>query len=156
VLKGANMTVGRICRREVDLVGQDELVRVAAQRMASRNVGTLLVVDDRRRVLGLVTDRDLALRVVAQGRDPHLTRIVDVMTPHPDTVSEETSVEDALAVMRSRGVRRLPVIGSGGSLAGVVSVDDILVLLAEEFGELSRLIEHSSPQILSHCQPWSD
>lgn len=150
------MTVGRICRREVDLVEPDELVRVAAQRMASRNVGSLLVVDGRRRVLGLVTDRDLALRVVAQGRDPHLTRVGDVMTPHPDSVSEETSIEDALSVMRARGVRRLPVIGPGGSLAGVVSVDDILVLLAQEFGELSRLIEHSSPQVLAHCQPWSD
>ncbi|HZL99696.1 MAG TPA: CBS domain-containing protein [Planctomycetota bacterium] len=150
------MTVGRICRRDVDLIEQDALARVAAQRMAARNVGSLLVVDGRRRVLGLVTDRDLALRVVAQGRDPHLTRIADVMTPHPDTVGEETSVEDALAVMRARGVRRLPVVGPGGALAGVVSVDDILVLLAQEFGELSRLIEHSSPRLMAHCQPWSD
>jgi CBS domain-containing protein len=150
------MTVGRICRREVDLIDQDSVARVAAQRMASRNVGSLLVVDGRKRVLGVVTDRDLALRVVGQGRDPHLTRVGDVMTPHPDTVSEETSVEDALAVMRSRGVRRLPVIGPGGALAGVVSVDDVLVLLAGEFGEVSRLIEHSSPQLMAHCQPWSD
>jgi CBS domain-containing protein len=150
------MTVGRICRRDVDLIEQDAMVRVASQRMRARNVGTLLVVDARRHVLGLVTDRDLAMRVVGEGRDPHLTRITDVMTPHPDTVSEETSVEDALAVMRARGVRRLPVLGPGGVLAGVVSVDDILVLLAQEFGELSRLIEHSSPQLLAHCQPWSD
>lgn len=150
------MTVGRICRRDVDLIEQDAMVRVAAQRMRARNVGTLLVVDAQRRVLGLVTDRDLAMRVVGEGLDPHLTRIADVMTPHPDTVSEETSVEDALAVMRGRGVRRLPVLGPGGVLAGVVSVDDILVLLAQEFGELSRLIEHSSPQLMAHCQPWSD
>jgi CBS domain-containing protein len=150
------MTVGRICRRDVDLIEQDATARVAAQRMSSRNVGSLLVVDARRRVLGLITDRDLAVRVVGAGCDPHLTRIADVMTPHPDTVSEETSVEDALAVMRARGVRRLPVLGPGGALAGVVSVDDILVLLAQEFGELSRLIEHSSPQLMAHCQPWSD
>ena len=150
------MTVGIICRRAVDMVEPGALVRVAAQRMAARNVGSLLVVDGSRHVLGVVTDRDLALRVVAQGRDPHLTRIVDVMTPHPDTVSEETSVEDALTVMRSRGVRRLPVVGHAGELAGVVSVDDILVLLSQEFGELSRLIEHSSPRALAHSQPWSD
>ena len=150
------MTVGRICRRDVDLVDAAATARVAAQRMAARNVGSLLVVDGRRRVLGVVTDRDLALRVVAPGCDPHLTRVSDVMTPHPDTVSEETSIEDALAVMRARGVRRLPVLGAGGALAGVVSVDDILVLLAQEFGELSRLIEHSSPLQMAHCQPWSD
>jgi CBS domain-containing protein len=150
------MSIGRICRREVDLIEPQATARTAAQRMAARNVGSLLVVDERRHVLGVVTDRDLAVRVVGQGRDPHVTRIVDVMTPQPDTVSEETSVEDALAVMRTRGVRRLPVIGTSGALAGVVSVDDILVLLAEEFGELSRLIEHSSPQLMAHCQPWSD
>ena len=150
------MSVGSICRREVDLIDQDTIVRVAAQRMASRNVGSLLVVDGRKRVLGVLTDRDLALRVVGQGRDPHLTRVGDVMTPHPDTVSEEMSVEDALAVMRGRGVRRLPVLGPGGTLAGVVSVDDILVQLSQEFGDLSRLLEHSSPQLMAHCQPWSD
>ncbi|HVQ26096.1 MAG TPA: CBS domain-containing protein [Planctomycetota bacterium] len=150
------MTVGRICRRDVDLVDPDTTARVAAQRMAARNVGSLLVADGRRHVLGVVTDRDLALRVVGRGLDPHLTCVGEVMTPHPDTVSEETSVEDALAVMRSRGVRRLPVLGPGGELAGVVSVDDVLVLLAEEFGDLSRLIEHSSPRLMAHCQPWSD
>jgi len=150
------MSVGRICRRDVDLIEADAMARVAAHRMAARNVGSLIVVDEQRHVIGLVTDRDLALRVVGQGRDPHMTRIADVMTPHPDTVGEETSVEDALAVMRTRGVRRLPVVGQSGSLAGVVSVDDILVDLAQEFGELSRLIEHSSPQVMAHCQPWSD
>ena len=150
------MTVGRICRRDVDLVDPDATARMAAQRMASRNVGSLLVVDGGRHVLGVITDRDLALRLVAQGLDPHLTRVSELMTPHPDTVGEQTSVEDALAVMRSRGVRRLPVLGAGGTLAGVVSVDDVLVLLADEFGELSRLIEHSSPRLMAHCQPWSD
>lgn len=150
------MSIGRICRREVDLIEPEAVARAAANRMAARNVGSLLVVDGRRHVLGVVTDRDLALRVVGQGRDPGLTRVVDVMTPHPDAVSEDTAVEDALAVMRARGVRRLPVLGPGGALVGVVSVDDVLVLLAQEFGELSRLIEHSSPQALAHCQPWSD
>lgn len=150
------MTVGRICRRDVDLVDPDATARAAAQRMASRNVGSLLVVDASRHVLGVVTDRDLALRVVAQGRDPHLTPVAEVMTPHPDTVGEQIAVEDALAVMRSRGVRRLPVVHPDGTLAGVVSVDDVLVLLADELGDLSRLIEHSSPRLMAHCQPWSD
>lgn len=150
------MSIGRICRREVDLIEPEAVARAAANRMAARNVGSLLVVDGRRHVLGVVTDRDLALRVVGQGRDPGRTRVVDVMTPHPDTVSEDTAVEDALAVMRARGVRRLPVLGPGGALVGVVSVDDVLVLLAQEFGELSRLIDHSSPRLMAHCQPWSD
>ena len=150
------MTIGQICRRQVEFIGPEAPVRTAAQRMATHNVGMLLVVDGCRHALGLVTARDLALRVVGAGCHPDLTCVRDVMTPHPETIGEDASVEDALAVMRSRGVRRLPVVGAGDDLVGVVSLDDVLVLLAHEFGSLSGLVEHSSPRMLAYCQPWSD
>ena len=150
------MTAGRICRRDVDSIEGDTLVRAAAQRMSARNVGTLLVLDSRKRILGLVTDRDLALRVVGEGRDPQLTRVRDVMSPDPATVSTEASVNDALRLMRSRSIRRLPVIGEDGAVVGVVSMDDIVLALAGEFSDLKRIIECSSPQLLAHSQAWSE
>jgi len=143
------MTVGRICSREVDLIERDALVAVAAQRMTARNVGTLLVVDGQGHVAGLVTDRDLALRVLGERRDPLLTCVEDVMTLQPSTIREDCSVEDALAAMRVRGVRRLPVVDAAGVLTGVVSVDDVLRLLAKEFGEMGDLVEGSSPRLLA-------
>ncbi len=143
------MTIGRICQRDVDLVDSGEPIKAAAQRMAARNVGSLLVLDDRRRPIGLVTDRDIALRVVAAGADPCCTRVRDVMTVRPESVGEDIPIEEALAVMRSLGVRRLPVVDCGGALAGVVSVDDILALLATEFGDVSRILERSSPRALA-------
>jgi CBS domain-containing protein len=143
------MTVGRICQREVDLADAGEPVRAAAQRMRARNVGSLVILDTERRPIGIVTDRDLALAVVAEGRDADEVRVGDVMSPAPRTVSEDTPIEDTLAVMRARHVRRLPVVDARGRLVGMVSVDDVLSLLAEEFAQLGGLIEGSSPHALA-------
>ena len=72
------MSVGRICTRTVDLADLDETAQVAASRMNTRNVGTLLVLDDQKRPVGIVTDRDLAIRVVAKGLDPNSTTLESV------------------------------------------------------------------------------
>jgi signal-transduction protein with cAMP-binding, CBS, and nucleotidyltransferase domain len=143
------MSVGRICVRSVDVAKTNESVSVAAWRMHARNVGTLIVVDDDQRPLGLVTDRDLVMRVLAETRDPNQTTIGSVMTRFPQTVREETSIEDAMAVMRDGPYRRVPVVSRDGRLVGILSLDDILDLLAEEFGEIGRLLRKESPQSLA-------
>jgi CBS domain-containing protein len=143
------MTVAKICQREVDTAAPDESAQVAAQRMNSRSVGTLLVLDERKRPVGILTDRDLAIGVVGKGTDPAAALVREVMTPDPRTVAEETPIEDALALMRSRGVRRLPVVSRDGTLVGLVSLDDILGLLAEELRHVGQLIERSSPRALA-------
>jgi CBS domain-containing protein len=117
--------------------------------MATRAVGMLLVLDQGRRPVGVVTDRDLALRVIGDGRDPGSVTVGDVMTRSPKTVSEIAAVEDALALMRTHAVRRLPVVSPQGDLVGVVSLDDILALLADELWQMRRVIKKSSPQALS-------
>lgn len=139
------MTVGRICKREVDLADELESVQVAAQRMNARNVGTLVVVDARNRPVGILTDRDLALRVLGEKRDPLTTEVRDVMTRGLRAVAEDTPIEDALAAMRARGVRRLVVVNEERELVGLVSLDDFLALLAEEFGVLGGLVAAASP-----------
>jgi CBS domain-containing protein len=143
------MTVGRICQREVDLAEAGESVRLAAQRMAARDVGCLIVLDGEGRPTGCVTDRDLSLKVLALGRDPERTTVGEVMTPQPHSASEELAIESALALMQAQGVRRLPVVSMGGQLVGVVGLDDVLDLLAAEFGELRRLLRKRSPQSLA-------
>lgn len=139
------MTIGKICQREVHLADIGESALAAAQRMREHNVGTLLVLDEEHKPVGILTDRDLVLRVMAVGLAPDRTRVVDVMTAHPRTVSESTPIEDVVAAMRGLGVRRVPVVAADGRLAGVVSLDDVLALLAEELGSLGRLLEHAKP-----------
>jgi CBS domain-containing protein len=143
------MSVARICRRDVDTAEARESVRAAAQRMASRAVGMLLVLDAENRPIGLVTDRDIALRVVGEGRDPAALTVGDVMSRSPRTVSELAAIEDALALMRTHGVRRLPVVSPQGALVGVVSLDDVLALLADELWQMGRVIAKTSPQVLA-------
>jgi CBS domain-containing protein len=142
------MNISQICQRDVDTAQPNELVSAAAQRMAARCVGTLVVVDQARRPIGILTDRDIALRVVGDERVAAMTTVLDVMTQKPRTVPESATVEEALASMRSRAVRRLAVVGSGGELAGIVALDDIFALLANEFRQVGGLLKKLSPNEL--------
>ena len=145
------MSVGRICIREVDLAEPGESVEVAARRMNSRNVGTLMVLDKESRPIGILTDRDLAIRVVAKGLDAGETTVGEVMSKAPDAVREETPIETALSYMRAGAFRRLPVVDNDGKLVGLVSLDDILDLLSEEFNEIGRLLRNESPASLAEA-----
>lgn len=139
------MSVGRICIREVDLAELDEAVHIAARRMHSRQVGTLMVLDNESRPIGILTDRDLAIRVVGEGLDAAETTVGDVMSKAPDSVCEDTPIENALSQMRAGPFRRLPVVDDEGKLVGLVSLDDVLDLLSEEFNEIGRLVRGEGP-----------
>lgn len=145
------MSVGRICIREVDLADPDESVQNAAQRMNARKVGALMVLDEESRPIGILTDRDLALRVVGKGLDALETTVADVVSQTPHSVLEHTPIETALAHMRSGPYRRLPVVDSEGKLVGVIALDDILDLLSEELSEIGRLVRNEGPSSLALC-----
>jgi len=142
------MSVGRICVREVDTANPGETVAVAAERMHQRAVGTLVVVNDSDQVIGIVTDRDLMSRVLAKGRNPTETSVGEVMTVGPKTVSEETSIESALLIMRTGRFRRIPVVERDNKLLGLITLDDILMLLAEEFTQIGRLLTRETPRAI--------
>lgn len=143
------MSVGRICVREVDIADADESVQVAAQRMQARKVGTLVVLDPHQRPLGIITDRDLATRVVAEHKDSARTSVEEVMTHPPTVIPERMSIEEALSIMRSGPFRRVPIVDDTGRLVGLLSLDDILDLLAEEFGLIRNLLREESPASLA-------
>jgi CBS domain-containing protein len=140
------MSAGTICRRDVCVAELSDSVRSAAQRMRDHDVGTVVVRDERGRPAGVLTDRDIALRVVAEDRDPVATPVVEVMTVVPKCVREEATVESVLALMRAVGCRRIPVIGRDDELVGLISLDDVLELLAEEFGTIGRLVRAEPPR----------
>lgn len=143
------MTAARICRHEVDVISPAESVQTAAGRMHGRKVGTLVVVDADEVPVGIVTDRDICVRVVAEGRDAAGTSVGDIMTPCPETVREQTSLEDALRRMRAGAFRRLPVVNARDQLVGLLSLDDVLRVLAHELSQIERLVEQESPDSLN-------
>lgn len=134
------MSVGRICTRVVVTAELAESVAEAARRMAEHDVGTLAVVESDGRPLGIVTDRDIVLYCVARGGDPAQLQVRDVMSGPPLLVRESAPIESALAEMAASRVRRLLVVDDADKLVGLLSLDDVLELLAEESRSIGKLL----------------
>jgi CBS domain-containing protein len=113
----------------------------AAKKMASQDIGSLPVCDEPRRVVGIITDRDITVRAVARGMDPNQTRVEDVMTRDVLSCSSESEVEDACELMEKRQVRRLLVTGQDEVPVGIVSLGDIALCLREsQSGEVLKKV----------------
>ena len=137
------MRVADICARSAVCVGAAESVRTAAETMRKRHVGSLVVVEtteEKRVPQGIITDRDIVLAVTASGADPEALTVGDVMTRSPVTCTENDDLFDAILIMRTRGIRRLPVIDTKGGLIGVLSADDIYGMLGVHLHELGHAL----------------
>lgn len=133
------MSVGKICMRTVVTARPEETIDTAAKRMAHYSVGTLVVVEERRPV-GIITDRDLVVRVLAQERSPTVLTVGTVMSGNLVCVQEETPLEDALRLMRGHQIRRLVVVSPTQELVGLFALDDMLELLGEEQQAIADLM----------------
>jgi CBS domain-containing protein len=140
------MSVERICQRDVDTAGPNENAFQAAERMHQRTIGALVVVDHANVPIGIVTDRDLMVRVIAAQRDPYTTSVREVMTPKPQTVSEMTEIESVLSLMQAGEFRRVPVVNDLGHLVGIITLDDVLLLFSEGLTLIGRLLERETPR----------
>lgn len=134
------MAIGSVCTTEVAVATRDTTVFEAARMMRQLHVGDLVVVEGGRSPIGIVTDRDIVLSVVATGLDANVFTLGDLMTRDLVTVREDTGVFETIQLMRLHGVRRLPVTDREGGLVGIISVDDLVELLADEMAELGKLI----------------
>jgi CBS domain-containing protein len=118
------MEVREVMTRDVTVLPPQATVREAAERMRERDIGPV-PVSDGARLLGILTDRDIVVRVVALGKDPATTPVSEVMTPGVDHCFEDDRLEDALRRMRDRQIRRLVVLDRQQKLVGIVSLGDL-------------------------------
>jgi CBS domain-containing protein len=125
------MTVGKACTRSVVTAHPEETAQAVAQRMAQHDVGMLVVVEGNRPI-GIITDRDLIIRVMAKALLAQEATVRVAMTRNPVCVSEHTALEEAIALMRGYHIRRLIVVNEKKELVGVLALDDLLLLLGEE------------------------
>jgi CBS domain-containing protein len=134
------MNIGEICNREVVVAHRDTGLVEAARLMREHHVGSLVIVVERRseRVpVGILTDRDIVVAVVAKELDPRGLTVGDVINAGGVmVVREQDGLADALRVMRDKGVRRVPVVTKSGALAGILAVDDVLELVGEELHDI--------------------
>lgn len=109
----------------IQAASPDERVSDAVARMKARNIGALVVLDDDGRVIGIFTERDLAIRVVGEHKDPDTTKVEEVMTPDPKTVSATMTVEDAMRMVTEQRIRHLPLV-TEGRLEALISSGDLM------------------------------
>jgi len=119
-------------KKVVDVMSSDAIklpsyapVMEAAKQMSSAGIGAVIVEDDGASVTGIVTDRDIAVRVVAQGLDPSRTKLGEVCSRDLVTISPEDEIDTAIACMRDRAIRRLLVVDSDSRTVGVLSLGDL-------------------------------
>jgi CBS domain-containing protein len=130
-----------IMEKDVEFVSADDTVEAAAKKMASTDVGALPICNDDRRLQGMITDRDIAVKVVAKGKDPKATKVSELGDqPEVVTIGADDSIDEALRTMKDKKVRRLPVI-DGREVVGIITQGDVAVNLPEDkVGELVEAI----------------
>jgi CBS domain-containing protein len=135
-------SIGEYCNREVVFATKNMSILEAAQLMRQHHVGDLIVVDETDGKLipvGIVTDRDIVIEIIAKSLDLNDFDVGDIMSSQPVNIQNSETVFDTIQLMRAKGVRRIPVVNQEGSLEGIMTVDDILGILAEEMSELARI-----------------
>lgn len=131
------LNVGAACTRSVVFATEEMPLKEAAGLMRKHHVGSLVVVRSSpagKIVIGMLTDRDIAIVAVARDFDPQTLTVGQVMSNGAVTVTEHELLYGALEVMRASGVRRLPVVNAEGVLVGLIALDDVLEVLVEELG----------------------
>jgi CBS domain-containing protein len=146
------MKVADLCTREVVATGRTTSLREAAALMRERHVGSLVVLHESS-VVGIVTDRDLVIEALARGLDVTQTEIGRFADGKLAAVSADASLDDAIAAMKRRGVRRLLVAGEGGSLFGILSLDDLLDAMAHEMSEMAYAVRGGIAREVAEREP---
>ncbi len=137
------MNVGEICSRIVVVADSRTQVQEAAKLMRDHHIGALVVTEggaNARRPIGIVTDRDMVVEVLAADVDFRTLTVGDIMSEQPATINETAGLFEVIALMRSGGVRRVVVVDANGHLLGIVAMDDLIPVLAEELSALGHAI----------------
>jgi len=143
------MKVGQYCKRGPVAIASNADVVDVAQLMRERHIGFLVVYeqgDDIRKPIGVLTDRDIVLGVVAKNIDPHSVTVKDVMTRQPLVADEADELSEALQAMRMAGIRRVPVVDTRGALTGVMALDDAIDLVTGLLCDISGSIKSEQRQ----------
>jgi CBS domain-containing protein len=138
------MTIQELVIEGVETAGPSTTVEALAMRMEEAGIGSIVIEEDMRPI-GIVTDRDLAVRVNARDRHSSETVAEEIMTAEPVTVPVDAGLLEVTRLMRHRAVRRLPVVNEDGTLVGIITLDDVMQLLVQELDNLARVIEAESP-----------
>jgi CBS domain-containing protein len=137
------MRVGEFCSREVVIIDKEETIEEAARLMRTQHVGDVVVVEARegeKFPVGILTDRDIVVELVAAGIALDAVSIGDVMSFELATAQEDDGLIDTIGQMQRKGVRRIPVVDTRGALVGILAIDDLLEVVSEQLSGLVKVI----------------
>jgi len=139
------MSLQSYCRKPLTRVAPDTNITEACHLMEQNNVGCL-IAEREGRLCGIVTDRDIALRVAGAKRDPDKTMVKDIMTPDPIRISVDKDLRQLTAMMHAYHVRRVPIVNGFDTTLGIVTLDDLIAQLGDEMAEIGKAISEEFPQ----------
>lgn len=131
------MSLQKFCQRPVVTIAPDQSIVEACRLLREKNVGCL-IAEEGGKLRGILTDRDVALKVTGEKRDPQQTKVREIMTANPASIPVNRTLHDLTTIMHTHHVRRVPIVDSGEKVIGVVTLDDLLILLGEELADLGQ------------------
>ena len=137
------MPIIDVCNREIVTLKPDDTVVQASKVMRQFHVGAVVVTEEKNGKnlpIGIVTDRDVVVGVIAPELDPSVMTVGDIMVANLAILDEDSGIFEAIQLMSNKGVRRLPVVGKNGELVGIVTLDDLFVMMTKELGSFSKLL----------------
>ena len=134
--------IGDMSIKPVVTIAPDASIQEAARLMRTKKVGALVVTNSGKPI-GIITDRDITVDVVAAAGDPAATTVSKVMHRNPRVLREEEGLLDAVKMFSNTGVRRLPVVNRAGTVKGIIALDDVLMLLGNEMAHVSTALSRS-------------
>ena len=139
------MSLQNYCRKPLIKVAPETNITEACHLMEQNNIGCLVAEKDGK-LCGIVTDRDIALRVAGAKRDPDKTTVKDIMTPDPIRISADKNLQQLTAMMHAYHVRRVSIVNGFDTALGIVTLDDLIAQLGDEMSEIGKAISEEFPQ----------
>ena len=138
------MSLQEFCRRRVVTVSPRSNIVEACRLMDGNNIGCMVVEEDGR-LSGILTDRDIALKVAGERKDPQQTKVGEVMTRNPVRISVNKNLHELTSLMHAHHVRRVPIVDGVDKVLGIVTLDDLIAMLSDEMFEIGRTVSEGFP-----------
>lgn len=138
------MPIIEYCTKHVITALGSQTVFDAAKQMRDKNVGSIVVLGSDKKPIGMVTDRDIVVNVVAREKDPKSTLLKEVMSKQTVVLRQDQGIFETTKIMREKGIRRIPVVNSEGELAGIICLDDLIMMFGREVANIAAAIAYGT------------
>jgi CBS domain-containing protein len=139
------MSLRNFCRKPIIKISPEKNIWEACQMLKENNVGCLIVENDGK-LCGILTDRDIALKVTGEQKEPRTTKVAEVMTRDPVRISIDKDMQHLTSLMHTFHVRRVPVVDGYDTTLGIITLDDLIALLGDEMSEIGKAISEEFPE----------